>query len=168
MKKIVMMSAVALLTLCLSGFALAASHAEGMNHGTTDHGTMNHGTMDQGAMGHGAGMSMEDGMKGMEHNLMLMKQDVAAMQDEAGRAAAMKAMKKHMNDMHTAMMPVKKHAEDSGNSHMQQSMKQIDMDMMTTMKGMGMMKKDPAKAMPMMNEGIDKMLQTMTKMKGMM
>jgi hypothetical protein len=51
---------------------------------------------------------------------------------------------------------------------MEASMKQINKDMMTTMKGMGLMRRDADKAVSMMNQGLDGMEKTMVKMKGMM
>jgi hypothetical protein len=158
MKPITTLTLALALTLALGAPALAAS---------TDHGGMNHGSMDHNAMqAEGPAPSMHDGMKAMEHNLHLMKQDVAAMHDPAARDAAMKAMNGHMTDMHHGMAAVEGQAKASGDGTAQAAMKQMNKDMMTTMKGMGLMKQNPDAAIPMMQDGIRKMEHTMGQLKG--
>ena len=90
------------------------------------------------------------------------------MKDAAKRKEAMGSMDKHMTDMHHGMMAVEKHAKDSGNKGMQDSMKQINKDMMMVMKAMGKMKKDPDAAISMMQNGNMKMEKILKKMKSKM
>lgn len=169
MKKPTLFALALTLTLSMAGFASAGT----MSNSNMDHGNMNHGSMENGSMDHG-NMDMQGagnahkGMMQMETNLELMKKDVEAMKSPAGRDAAMKAMNKHMMDMHMGMKSVKDHAHSSGNTGMQKSMKRLDKDMMTTMKGMGLMKKDPDQAVPMMMEGLEGMESTVDSMKGQM
>jgi hypothetical protein len=158
MKKITTFAVALALTLMLSGLSFAMD----MNHGDMKAGDMNHGDMKTGEM------SGHQSMQAMQENLDMMKKDVAAMKDPAARQEAMKAMNGHMTDMHHGMAGMEAHAKKSGDHKMEASMKQMNKDMMTTMKGMGMMKKDPEKGMSMMNEGLDKMEKSMMQMKGMM
>jgi hypothetical protein len=148
MKKTTTLAVVLAMTLLFSGLAFAMD--------------MNHGDMKAGDM------TTHESMQVMRDNLDMMKKDVAAMKDPAQRQAAMKAMNGHMTDMHHGMAGMEAHAKKSGDHKMEASMKQMNKDMMTTMKGMGLMKKDADKGMSMMNEGLDKMEKTMMQMKGMM
>lgn len=148
MKKTTTLAVALAMTLLFSGLAFAMD--------------MNHGDMKAGDM------TTHESMQVMRDNLDMMKKDVAAMKDPAQRQAAMKAMNGHMTDMHHGMAGMEAHAKKSGDHKMEASMKQMNKDMMTTMKGMGLMKKDADKGMSMMNEGLDKMEKTMMQMKGMM
>ncbi|AMK10798.1 hypothetical protein [Pseudodesulfovibrio indicus] len=148
MKKVTTATLVLTLTLLVSGLAFAMD--------------MSHGDMKAGDM------TPAQSMKVMEENLQMMKMDVEAMKDPAGREAAMKAMDKHMTDMHHGMAGMEAHAKKQGDAGMQAHMSEMNKEMMTTMKGMGVMKKDADKGMSMMMEGINQMEQTMSKMKGMM
>ena len=151
MKKIATLALALAATLLLSGLAFAGN----MN--------MNHGDMKSDGT-----MAPMEAMKTMEDNLQMMKGDVAAMKDETKRDDAMAAMGKHMMAMHHGMSAMEAHAKASGDAAMQQSMDELNMGMMDTMRGMGMMKKDMGAAMPMMNGGLDKMQTTMDHMQGMM
>jgi hypothetical protein len=148
MKKTTTLAVALALTLLFSGLSFAMD--------------MNHADMKAGDM------APHESMKVMEQNLQMMKKDVAAMKDPAQRQAAMKAMNGHMTDMHHGMAAMEAHAKKSGDQKMEASMKQINKDMMTTMKGMGLMRRDADKAVSMMNQGLDGMEKTMVKMKGMM
>ncbi|MGE4423071.1 MAG: hypothetical protein AB7D39_12300 [Pseudodesulfovibrio sp.] len=148
MKKTTTIALAFALTLLLSGLAFAMD--------------MNHADMKAGDM------TMQESMKVMKENLQLMHKDVAAMKAPAGRAEAMKAMDTHMTDMHHGMAGMETNAKKSGNQKMEASMKQMNKDMMTTMKGMGVMKKDADKGMELMMDGINKMEKTMSTMQGMM
>lgn len=149
MKKLTTITMVFALTLLVSGFAFAMKD-------------MDHGDMKAGDM------SVHESMKVMEDNLHMMKKDVETMKDPAKRKAAMGSMNKHMTDMHHGMAGVEHHAKQNNDKHMQASMKQLNKEMMTTMKGMGVMKKDADKGIKMMNDGIHKMEKTIEKMKGKM
>jgi|GEM_PF-3520510 hypothetical protein len=179
MKKLTLFALALTLTLSMAGFASAKGMGHGNDNGGMNHGSMNSGSMDHSNMSSDSGMdhgnmNMEGaanahkGMMQMETNLELMKKDVEAMKSAAGRDAAMKAMNKHMMDMHMGMKSVKDHAHSTGNTGMQKSMKRLDKDMMTTMKGMGLMKKNPDQAVPMMMEGLEGMESTVDSMKGQM
>jgi hypothetical protein len=163
MKKLATLTIACALTLLMAGFAAAASMDHG-SHGDHDTAasTMDHGatpTMDHGAPS--AAPSAEEAMQAMQHNLELMKQDVAAMRDPAGRDKAMADMNGHMTDMHHAMAAMDGHAKHNGDTAMQASMKQLNKDMMTVMKGMGAYKKSPEAGIPMMEDGLNRMDSTM-------
>lgn len=149
MKKMTTITLTLAMAMLISSFAFAM---QGMDHGDMKAGDM----------------SVHESMKVMEDNLALMKQDVNTMKDASQRKAAMGAMKKHMTDMHHGMAGVEAHAKMNHNAKMEASMKQLNKDMMITMKGMGVMKKDADKGIPMMMEGIEKMEATVAKMKGAM
>ncbi|QJB58455.1 hypothetical protein [Pseudodesulfovibrio sp. zrk46] len=148
MKKLTSITMAFALTLLVSSFAFAM---QGMDHGNMKAGDM----------------SVHESMKVMEDNLALMKADVETMKDPAKRKAAMGAMNKHMNDMHHGMAGVEAHAKKNHDKHMEASMKQLNKEMMITMKGMGVTKKDADKGIPMMMDGIHKMENTIQKMKSM-
>lgn len=148
MKKCTTITMALALTLLMSGLALAMQ----------DHGH-DHGHMKAGDMG------LHESMKVMEDNLHMMKKDVEAMKDPANRKAAMGSMDKHMTDMHHGMAGVEHHAKANHDKHMEASMKQLNKEMMTTMKGMGVMKKDAGKGIKMMMDGINKMEKTIGMMK---
>lgn len=156
MKRLATLTLVCALTLLTAGLAAAASTMDHGNHGT--HGaassTMDHGTP-------AAAPSAEEAMQAMQHNLELMKQDVAAMRDPAGRDKAMADMDGHMNDMHHAMAAMDGHAKHNGDTAMQAAMKQLNKDMMAVMKGMGAYKKSPEAGIPMMEDGLNRMDATM-------
>ena len=149
MKKLTTITLALALTLFASGMAFAM---QGMDHGDMKAGDM----------------SMSESMKVLEDNLALMKQDVETMKDEGRRKAAMDAMNKHMTDMHHGMAGVEAQAKMSQNGKMDALLKQLDKEMMITMKGMGVAKKDADKGIPMMMDGIDKMEKTTAKMKSAM
>ena len=149
MKKLTTITMALALTVLMSSFAFAM---KGMDHGNMKAGDMN----------------IHESMKVMEDNLHMMKMDVETMKDPAKRKAAMGSMNKHMTDMHHGMAGVEAHAKKNHDKHMETSMKQINKDMMTTMKGMGVAKKNADKGIPMMMDGIRKMEKTIEKMKGMM
>lgn len=149
MKRLTTITLTLALTLLVSGLAFAMQD-------------MDHGDMKAGDM------SVHESMKVMEDNLALMKQDVETMKDETQRKAAMGAMNKHMTDMHHGMEGVKADAKKNHNAKMEAFLKQLDKEMMITMKGMGVTKKDADKGIPMMMDGINKMEKTMEKMKGAM
>ncbi|CCH50212.1 hypothetical protein [Pseudodesulfovibrio piezophilus] len=146
MKKVTSLAIVLAMTLLVSGFAFA----------------MDHSTMDAGDM------KMADSMKVMEDNLALMKKDVETMKDPAQRKAAMTSMNSHMTDLHHGMAAAEGHAKMTKNAHMEASMKQMNKEMMMTMKGMGMAKKDADKGIPMMMDSLNKMEKTLSTMKSMM
>lgn len=148
MKKMTTVTLTLALTLLVSGLAFAMD--------------MDHGDMKAGDM------SVHESMKVMEDNLALMKKDVDTMKDASQRKAAMGAMKKHMTDMHHGMAGVEAHTKMNHDAKMEASMKQLNKEMMITMKGMGLTKKDADKGIPMMMDGINKMEQTVKKMKSMM
>ncbi len=149
MKKLTAITTALALTLLVSGFAFAM---QGMDHGNMKAGDM----------------SVHDGMQVVETNLNMMKTDVETMKDPAQRQAAMSAMNKHMTDMHHGMAAMEGHAKKNHDTGMEASMKQLNKEMMITMKGMGMMKKDPDAAIRMMEEGNMKMEKTLMQMKGKM
>lgn len=149
MKKFSTIAIALAMTLLVSGFAFA----------TKD---MDHSKMKA------EDMSMHDSMQVIEDNLNMMKMDVEKMKDPANRKAAMGTMNKHMTDMHHGMTAIESHAKKNHDKDMQATMKQMNKEMMITMKGMGMMKKDPDAAIKMMEEGNAKMEKTLNKMKGMM
>lgn len=159
MKKCTLFAAIAALTLLVSGIAVASSMDHGSHGDTAAHGqptaTMQDGTM-------------QDGMKTMNDNLDMMKKDVEMMKDPAMRSHAMDAMNTHMTDMHHGMATVEGHAKQKGDTAMQNAMKQMNKDMMTVMKGMGVSRKAPDKGIPMMEDGLREMEKTMTMMQGMM
>ena len=161
MKKLTILTLALAASLLLSGLAFAGNM-------DMSHGDMNHGEMKGGDMKGEGAMAPMEAMKSMESNLEMMKADVAAMKDPAKREAAMGSMNKHMMGMHHGMSAMESHAQSSGDAGMQKGMKELNMGMMETMKGMGMMKKDADAAMPMMNGGLDKMESTLDRMKGMM
>ncbi|MFH1913557.1 MAG: hypothetical protein ABIK45_04720 [Pseudomonadota bacterium] len=159
MKRITILAAVAALTLLVSGLGIAASNMDHGSHGVaTGHGE--HGTT--------PAVTLESGMKTMTDNLNMMKKDVEMMKDPAMRSHAMDAMNTHMTDMHHGMASAEGHAKQTGDAAMQNAMTQMNKDMMTVMKGMGMSKKDPDKGIPMMEQGLEKLEKTMTMMQGMM
>lgn len=137
------------LTLLVSSFAFAM---KGMDHGDMKAGDM----------------TAHESMKVIEDNLAMMKQDVETMKDESQRKAAMGAMNKHMTDMHHGMAGVEADAKKNHNGKMEAFLKQLNKEMMITMKGMGVTKKDADKGIPMMMDGINKMEKTVEKMKGAM
>ena len=149
MKKLTTITLALALTLLVSGMALAM---QGMDHGSMNAGDMN----------------VHESMKAMEDNLALMKQDVQTMKDEGQRKAAMDAMNKHMTDMHHGMAGVEAHAKKNNDAKLEALMKQLNKEMMITMKGMGVAKKDAAQGIPMMLDGIGKMEKTTAQMKGAM
>ncbi|EGB15141.1 hypothetical protein DND132_1935 [Pseudodesulfovibrio mercurii] len=149
MKKLTTLTLTLALTLLVSGMAFAM---QGMDHGDMKAGDM----------------TVQQSIKVMEDNLALMKQDVETMKDETRRDAAMGAMNTHMTDMHHGMAGVEAHAKMSQNSKMDALLKQLDKEMMITMKGMGVAKKDADKGIPMMMDGINKMEKTTAKMKSAM
>jgi hypothetical protein len=149
MKKLTTITLALALTLLVSGLALAM---QDMDHGDMKAGDMN----------------MHDSMKVVEDNLALMKKDVNAMKDEGRRKAAMEAMNKHMTEMHHGMAGVEAHAKKNHDAKMEALMKQLNKDMMITMKGMGVTKKNADKGIPMMMDGINRMEKTTAKMKGAM
>lgn len=148
MKKLTTITMALALTVLMSNFAFAMKD---MDHGTMTAGDMN----------------VHQSLKVMEDNLHMMKMDVETMKDPAKRKDAMGSMNKHMTDMHHGMAGVEAHAKKNHDKHMEASMKQINKDMMTTMKGMGVAKKNADKGIPMMMDGIHKMEKTIEKMKGM-
>lgn len=154
MKKLTTITMAFALTLLVSGFAFAMKD---MDHG--DHG--DHGSMKAGDMG------LHESIKVMEDNLHMMKMDVQTMKDPAKRKEAMTSMNKHMMDMHHGMAGVEHHAKQNNDKHMKASMKQLNQEMMITMKGMGVTKKNADKGIPMMMDGIEKMEKTIEKMKTM-
>jgi hypothetical protein len=158
MKKCTIFAAVAALTLLVSGLAVASSSMDHGSHGDTMQGGMK--TMEGDAMG--------NGMKTMNDSLSMMKKDVEMMKDPAMRGHAMDAMNTHMTDMHHGMATIEGHAKQKGDTAMQNAMTQMNKDMMTVMKAMGMSKKDPDKGIPMMEDGLKRMEKTMTMMQGMM
>jgi hypothetical protein len=149
MKKLTAITTALALTLLVSGFAFAM---QGMDHGNMKAGDM----------------SLHDGMQVVETNLNMIKTDVETMKDPAQRQAAMSAMNKHMTDMHHGMAAMEGHAKKNHDKEMEASMKQMNKEMMITMTGMGMMKKDPDAAIRMMEEGNMKMENTLMQMKGKM
>lgn len=149
MKKLTTITMAFALTLLVSSFAFAM---KGMDHGNMKAGDM----------------SVHESMKVMEDNLHMMKMDVETMKDPAKRKAAMGSMNKHMTDMHHGMTGVEAHAKKNHDKHMEGSMKQLNKEMMITMKGMGVAKKDADKGITMMMDGIKKMEKTIEKMKAMM
>jgi hypothetical protein len=146
MKRLTTITMALALTLLVSGLAFAM---QGMDHGDTK----------------AAGMSVHDGMRIVEDNLNMMKADVETMKDPARRQEAMSAMNKHMTDMHHGMAAMEGHAKKNHDTGMEASMKQMNKEMMITMKGMGMMKKDPDAAIRMMEEGNMKMEKTLMTIK---
>ncbi|QGY41449.1 hypothetical protein GM415_15435 [Pseudodesulfovibrio cashew] len=148
MKKLTTLTMALALTLLVSGFAFAM---QGMDHSAMKAGDM----------------SMQDSMKVINDNIAMMKADVETMKDAGQRKAAMGAMNKHMTNMHHGMAGVEAHAKANHDTMMEDSMKQLNKDMMVTMKGMGMMKKDADKGISMMEEGIAKMEKAMHSVKGM-
>ncbi len=149
MKKLTTITMALALTLLMTGFAFAM---QGMDHGNMKAGDM----------------SVHDSMQVIEKNLNMMKMDVETMKDPAKRMDAMKTMNGHMTDMHHGMAGVEAHAKKNHDAAMEADMKQMNKDMMMTMKGMGMMKKDPDAAIKMMEDGNMKMEQTLNKLKGNM
>lgn len=148
MKKMTTITLTLALTLLVSGLAFAMD--------------MDHGDMKAGDM------SVHQSMKVMDENLQMMKKDVEAMKAPAQRKAAMSDMKKHMTDMHHGMAGVEAHAKKNHDTGMEASLKQLNKEMMITMKGMGVFKKNPDQGIPMMMEGIEKMEKTVGKMKSNM
>jgi hypothetical protein len=146
MKKLTAITTALALTLLVSGFAFAM---QGMDHGNMK----------------AKDMSVHDGMQVVEKNLNMMKADVETMKDPAQRQEAMSAMNKHMTDMHHGMAAMEGHAKKNHDTEMEASMKQMNKEMMITMKGMGMMKKDPDAAIKMMEEGNMKMEKTLMTIK---
>ena len=149
MKKFTTITMTLALTLLVSGLAFAM---QGMNHGNMK----------------ADNMSIHESMKVMEDNLAQMKADVETMKDPAKRKAAMGEMNTHMTGMHHGMTGVETHAKKNQDKGMEASMKQLNKEMMITMKGMGVSKKDADKGIPMMMDGIMKMEKTIEKMKGEM
>jgi len=149
MKKLTTITMALALTLLVSGMALAM---QGMDHGSM----------------HAGDMSLHESMKVTEDNLALMKQDVERMKDDGQRKDAMDAMNQHMTAMHHGMAGVKADAQKNHNGKMEALLQQLDKEMMTTMKGMGVTKQDPDKGIPMMMDGINKMGKTVEQMKGAM
>ncbi len=149
MKKFSTIAIALAMTLLVSGFAFAMKD-------------MDHSDM----KANDKAMTMHESMKVMEDNLNMMKMDVETMKDPAKRKAAMGSMDKHMTAMHHGMVAVEGHAKKNHDKEMEASMKQMNKEMMITMKGMGKMKKDPDAAIAMMQNGNMKMEKTLKKMKG--
>ena len=149
MKKFSTIAIALAMTLLVSGFAFAMKDMDHSDMKASD-----------------KAMTMHESMKVMEDNLNMMKMDVEMMKDPAKRKAAMGSMDKHMTAMHHGMGAVEGHAKKNHDKKMEASMKQMNKEMMITMKGMGKMKKDPDAAIAMMQNGNMKMEKTLKKMKG--
>ncbi|WP_319583514.1 hypothetical protein [uncultured Pseudodesulfovibrio sp.] len=149
MKKLITITLALALTLLVSSLSFAMQE-------------MAHGDMKAGDM------SMHESMKAVDDNLAMMKMDVETMKDATKRKAAMDSMNQHMTDMHHGMAGMEAHAKKNNNGEMEGLLKQLNKEMMITMKGMGMTKKDADKGIPMMMDGINKMEKTTAKMKSAM
>ena len=150
MKRIVLLAFVTLMAFSTPVFAHSGEgheeHSEHMTHGKSGHDGMTHDMVSSG-----------DGMDQTRHFLMRMKGDVRKMETGGVSKTAMKEMNRNMMSMHGGMDALSRSVRESGDLKAKRSVKVLDQGMMSTMKGMGMVRKDPDKGVGLMKEGIAEM-----------
>jgi hypothetical protein len=102
-------------------------------------------------------MAMRQDVLAMDNSMRRMKETVKALRDPLRCREALKDLDRHMTNMRTHMRKVEGYAELSGDMTMSNSLNNLDRAMTETMQGMWQCLRDKDKAIPMVQDGIDRM-----------